>query len=150
MIQRFRGAKIPVLASSTSGGAETEGALAFVDNAVDSTTGTIMLKGEFQNRDGILWPGGFVNVRIRLFVEDSALVVPSAAVMSGQQGTYVFVVRDSTAAMTSVTVERESGALSIVRGTLAAGDRVVTDGQLALRPGARVQLRPASAPAGAR
>jgi membrane fusion protein, multidrug efflux system len=89
-------------------------------------------------------------VRIRLFVEDSVLVVPSAAVMSGQQGTYVFVVRDSAAAMTKVTVERESGELSIVRGELAAGDRVVTDGQLLLRPGARVQLRSAAEPAPAR
>jgi membrane fusion protein, multidrug efflux system len=150
VIQRYRSSRIPVLATPTGGGAETEGALTFVDNAVDSTTGTIMLKGEFQNREGTLWPGGFVNVRIRLFVEDSVLVVPSAAVMSGQQGTYVFVVRDSAAAMTKVTVERESGELSIVRGELAAGDRVVTDGQLLLRPGARVQLRSAAEPAPAR
>jgi multidrug efflux system membrane fusion protein len=135
MIQRYRSAHIPVVATATGGDAESEGYLSFVDNAVDSTTGTIMLKGEFQNQDGVLWPGGFVNVRIRLFVEDSVLVVPSAAVMGGQQGNYVFVVRDSTADMKAVTVERESGDLSVVKGEIAPGDRVVTDGQLLLRPG---------------
>jgi membrane fusion protein, multidrug efflux system len=141
VIQRYRNARIPVIATPTGGGVETEGSLSFVDNAVDSSTGTILLKGEFQNRDGTLWPGGFVNVRARLFVQDSVLVVPSAAVMGGQEGTYVFVVRDSTASMSKVTVEREAGDLSVVRGDLAAGDRVVTDGQLLLRPGARVQVR---------
>lgn len=146
IIQQYRGARIPVLATPTGGGTETEGNLTFVDNAVDSTTGTIMLKGEFLNRDGTLWPGGFVNVRTRLFVQDSVLVVPSAAVMGGQQGTYVFVVRDSTADMKKVTVEREAGELSVVRGELAPGDRVVTDGQLLLRPGARVQVRPGPEP----
>lgn len=142
MIQRYRSTRIPVLASATGGGTESAGSLTFVDNAVDSTTGTIMLKAEFENTDGALWPGGFVNVRIRLFVEDSVLVVPSAAVMGGQQGTYVFVVKDSTADMKSVTVEREAGNLSVVRGDLAPGDHVVTDGQLLLRPGTRVQIRP--------
>ena len=142
VIQRYRAARIPVAASPSGGDGETEGNLSFVDNAVDSTTGTIMLKGEFQNRDGTLWPGGFVNVRTRLFVQDSALVVPTAAVIGGQQGTYVFVVRDSTADMKKVTVDREAGDLSVVRpGELAPGDRVVTDGQLLLRPGARVQVR---------
>jgi membrane fusion protein, multidrug efflux system len=141
VIQRYRNARIPVLATPTGGGVETDGTLSFVDNAVDSTTGTIMLKGEFQNRDGTLWPGGFVNVRIRLFVQDSVLVVPSAAVMGGQQGSYVFVVKDSLASMAKVSVEREAGDLSVVQGELAPGDRVVTDGQLLLRPGARVQVR---------
>jgi len=142
VIQRYRKARIPVAATPSGGDAEAEGSLSFVDNTVDSTTGTIMLKGEFQNRDGTLWPGGFVNVRTRLFVQDSALVVPSAAVIGGQQGTYVFVVRDSTADMKKVTVDREAGDLSVVQaGELAPGDRVVTDGQLLLRPGARVQVR---------
>jgi multidrug efflux system membrane fusion protein len=147
MIQRYRGTRIPVVATPTGGGAGSEGTLSFIDNAVDSTTGTIMRKGEFQNRDGALWPGGFVNVQVRLFVEDSVLVVPSAAVMGGQQGNYVFVVKDSTASMKPVTVQRESGDLSVVKGELAAGDRVVTDGQLLLRPGARVQVRQTPTPA---
>lgn len=147
MIQRYRGTRIPVVATPTGGGAGSEGTLSFIDNAVDSTTGTIMLKGEFQNRDGALWPGAFVNVQVRLFVEDSVLVVPSAAVMGGQQGNYVFVVRDSTASIKQVTVQRESGDLSVVKGELAAGDRVVTDGQLLLRPGAKVQVRQAPTPA---
>ena len=90
----------------------------------------------------MLWPGGFVNVRLRLYVETSATVVPAAAVMTGQQGTYVFIVQpDSTAAMKLVTVEREAGDIAVISGEIKPGDRVVTDGQMLLRQGARVQIR---------
>lgn len=131
-----------VEATPTGGGTPTQGSLSFLDNAVDSTTGTILLKGSFPNREGLLWPGGFVNVRLRLYVETSALVVPAAAVMTGQEGTYVFTVQpDSTAAMKRVTVEREAGEFAVIQGDLKPGDRVVTDGQMLLRQGARVQER---------
>ena len=131
-----------VEATTTGGAAPIAGTLSFLDNAVDTTTGTILLKGSFPNRDGQLWPGGFVNVRLRLYVETSATVVPAAAVMSGQQGTYVFIVQpDSTAAMKKVTVEREAGDLAVISGEINPGDRVVTDGQMLLRQGARVQVR---------
>lgn len=139
-----------LLVEATAGGSAdtTSGSLSFLDNAVDTTTGTILLKGSFPNKDGLLWPGGFVNVRLRLYVETSATVVPSAAVMTGQQGTYVFIVQaDSTAAMKRVTVEREAGDVSIISGETKAGDRVVTDGQMLLRQGARVQIRNSSAAA---
>ena len=149
IIQQHRGTgDLLVEAVPTGGGQPSEGTLSFLDNAVDTTTGTILLKGSFPNRDGALWPGGFVNVRLRLYVEVSAIVVPAAAVMTGQQGTYVFIVQaDSTAAMKRVTVEREAGDLAVVSGELKPGDRVVTDGQMLLREGARVQIRTGAAAA---
>lgn len=147
MIQRYRNRRIAVRATPTGGGTESEGELSFVDNSVDSSTGTILLKASFPNRDGALWPGGFVNVRARLFTQDSVLVVPAVAVMGGQQGNYVFVVRDSAAAVARVTVEREADGLAVITGEVQPGDAVVTDGQLLLRPGARVQVRqPRAAP----
>jgi multidrug efflux system membrane fusion protein len=131
-----------VFASPTGGGSESEGTLVFVDNAVDTTTGTILLKGGFPNASGALWPGEFVNVRLRLYVNQNALVVPSSAVVTGQQGSIVFVVQpDSSAATKKVTVERSAGSMTIVSGDIKPGDRVVTDGQLRLRQGAKVQIK---------
>jgi multidrug efflux system membrane fusion protein len=131
-----------VEATSTGATTPTQGVLSFLDNAVDTTTGTILLKGSFPNQDGLLWPGGFVNVRLRLYVETSATVVPAAAVMTGQQGTYVFIVQpDSTASMRKVTVEREAGDVAVISGDVKPGEQVVTDGQMLLRQGARVQIR---------
>jgi multidrug efflux system membrane fusion protein len=141
-IQRYGSTRIAVLASPTGGGSGGEGTLAFVDNAVDTTTGTILLKGIFPNTDGVLWPGEFVNVRLRLFVDQNALVVPASAVVSGQQGSFVFVIQpDSTAATRPVKVDRTAGDVSIVSGDIKPGDRVVTDGQLRLRQGSKVQIK---------
>jgi multidrug efflux system membrane fusion protein len=127
------------------GGTASEGTLSFVDNAVDTATGTIMLKGTFPNQDGALWPGEFVNVRLRLYVDQDALTVPARAVVSGQQGSYVFVVqRDSTAATRPVKVVRQSGDLAVVSGEIQAGQQVVTDGQLRLRQGSKVQVKGAT------
>lgn len=141
-IQRYRSDRVAVLASPTGGSASSEGTLAFVDNAVDTTTGTILLKGRFLNTDGALWPGEFVNVRLRLFVDENALVVPAPAVVSGQQGSFVFVIQpDSSAVTRPITVDRTAGDISIVSGDLAPGDRVVTDGQLRLREGLKVQIK---------
>jgi multidrug efflux system membrane fusion protein len=142
-IQKYRGDQVAVLASPTGGGNASQGMLAFVDNAVDTTTGTILLKGSFPNTDGVLWPGEFVNVRLRLYVDQQALVVPSSAVISGQQGSFVFVVQpDSSAVTRAVKIARAAGDISIVSGQLKPGDRVVTDGQLRLRPGVKVQIKP--------
>jgi multidrug efflux system membrane fusion protein len=141
-IQRYRSDRMTVFASPTGGGSESEGTLVFVDNAVDTTTGTILLKGGFPNASGALWPGEFVNVRLRLYVNQNALVVPSSAVVTGQQGSIVFVVQpDSSAATKKVTVERSAGSMTIVSGDIKPGDRVVTDGQLRLRQGAKVQIK---------
>ena len=119
IIQRYRSDQIVVTAEPTAGGSPSQGTLAFVDNAVDTTTGTILLKGTFPNRDGALWPGEFVNVRLRLFVDQEALVVPASAVVSGQQGSFVFVIEpDSSAATRPVKVDRTAGDLAIVSGEI--------------------------------
>jgi multidrug efflux system membrane fusion protein len=145
LIQERRSEKLVVRAEPVGGGTASEGTLSFVDNAVDTATGTIMLKGTFPNQDGALWPGEFVNVRLRLYVDQDALTVPARAVVSGQQGSYVFVVqRDSTAATRPVKVVRQSGDLAVVSGEIQAGQQVVTDGQLRLRQGSKVQVKGAT------
>jgi membrane fusion protein, multidrug efflux system len=135
---------IVVRAEPSTGGDPSEGGLSFVDNAVDTSTGTILLKGRFPNDDGSLWPGAFVNVRLQLYVEPNALVVPAAAVVTGQQGSFVFVIQaDSSAASRAVTVNRTAGDYAVVSGDIQPGDRVVTDGQLRLRQGSKVQIKTA-------
>jgi membrane fusion protein, multidrug efflux system len=135
---------VVVRAEPSGGGDPSEGSLSFVDNAVDSTTGTILLKGRFPNDDGSLWPGSFVDVRLQLYVEPKALVIPNAAVVAGQQGNFVFVIQpDSSASTRPVTVSRTAGDLAIVSGELQPGDRVVIDGQLRLRQGSKVQIKAA-------
>jgi multidrug efflux system membrane fusion protein len=148
LIQRYRGDELVVRAEPVGGGSSSEGQLTFVDNAVDTTTGTILLKGTFPNADGVLWPGEFVNVRLRLYVERDALVVPATAVVTGQQGSFVFVVgEDSTAATKPVQLGRTAGDVAIVNGGLRPGERVVTDGQLRLQQGSKVQIKSAAEPA---
>jgi multidrug efflux system membrane fusion protein len=134
--------QLTALAAPTRDSATTiKGVLSFVDNQVDSATGSVLLKARFPNRDGSLWPGEFVNITLVLGVQEDAVVVPSQAVMQGQQGTYVFVVNgDGTAATQPVTVQRTLDSLSIVLG-VPAGALVVTDGQLRLTPNAKVDIR---------
>jgi len=145
LIQEHLGKSVVVRAEVFGGGEPAEGALSFVDNAVDTSTGTILLKGRFPNDDGSLWPGGFVNVRLQLYVEQDALVIPAVAVVSGQQGSFVFVVQaDSSAATKPVIVNRTAGDLAIVSGDVRPGDRVVVDGQLRLRQGSKVQIKAAA------
>jgi membrane fusion protein, multidrug efflux system len=142
LIQAHIGKDMVVRAEPSGGGDPSEGTLSFVDNAVDTTTGTILLKGRFPNDDGSLWPGGFVNVRLQLYVEPDALVIPAAAVVSGQQGSFVFVIQpDSSASTRAVTVSRTAGDFAIVTGEVQPGDRVVVDGQLRLRQGSKVQIK---------
>ncbi len=119
-----------------------EGQLTFVDNSVNTATGTIMLKGTFPNSDRRLWPGQFVNVLLTLSTQAGAIVVPTEAVQTGQQGTYVFVVKpDQTAESRPVTPGRSIGGQTVIDKGLLAGETVVTDGQLRLMPGARVQVK---------
>src|SRR5437660_7423644 len=128
-IQRYRRNRLPVLVSpSKQDTAFSAGELTFVDNSVDTATGTVLLKAEFPNRDNALWPGEFLNVRLQLYVQDKALVVPAQAVMTGQQGTYVFVLnQDGTARSQPVTVERPAGAYAVIAQGLRPGDEPVTD-----------------------
>jgi len=127
-----------------AGGSE-EGRLAFIDNTVDATTGTIRLKAIFQNADGALWPGEFVHVRLRLRVDASRTVIPNAAVEDGINGKYAWLVRSGRASMTPLTVTRtylpENGPeLAVIGSGVRPGDLVVTEGQLRLAAGARVLL----------
>jgi len=117
------------------------GTLTFIDNAVDTATGTVTLKATFDNHDGSLWAGQFAATTLRLFVEQNALVVPTQAVVTGQKGTYVYVVDGDTARQRPVTVERTAGGIAVVASGLTDGARVVTDGQSRLTPGARVSIR---------
>ncbi len=122
--------------------APVDGVLSFMDNEVDSTTGTVLLKARFANRDGALWPGEFVDVTLVVDVEAEATVVPAQAVMTGQQGTYVFIVNaDGTAGQRPVTVTRTVDSVAVLAAGLAPGTLVVTDGQLRLTPDARVEIR---------
>jgi multidrug efflux system membrane fusion protein len=118
------------------------GKLSFIDNAVDTATGTVQLKATFDNANGMLWAGQFAATSLHLFDEDSALVVPTQAVVAGQRGNYVYVVDPSdTARQRAVTVERTANGLAVISSGIRAGDRVVTDGQSRLTPDAPVNIR---------
>jgi multidrug efflux system membrane fusion protein len=116
------------------------GAVSFIDNSVDPTTGTIRMKGTFGNADHALWPGLFVQVNLILRTDPNAIVVPSVAVQTSQSGQFVYVVKpeDRTAELRSIAVERQQGDDSIISHGLKAGEEIVTDGQLRLNPGSRV------------
>lgn len=128
------------------------GSLFFIDNAVDTTTGTVQLKASFPNPNRRLWVGEFVATQLDLFMEQGALVVPASAVVTGQQGQYVYVISDSmTAKQRPVTVERTAGSLMVIANGLREGERVVTEGQSRLTPNAKVVLNtPQGAPMGGR
>ena len=116
------------------------GQLTFVDNNVDTTTGSIKLKGTFLNTDRALWPGEYVNVVLRMAVQQNALVVPNQAVQTGQDGTYVYVVKDGTAEMRPVTPGLRVDEDLVIDKGLEEGETVVAEGQLRLTPGSRVQI----------
>ena len=140
-VQRYRAAGTLAVrvAPPGPGVPPREGKLVFIDNAVDKATGTIALKAEFQNPDGALWPGQFVDVALVLTVIEKAVVVPTAAVQTGQQGPFVYVVEPGgTAAVRPVKPGPAAGERTVIASGLAAGDTVVTDGQLRLTPGAPV------------
>ena len=123
-------------------GAPATGLINFIDNAVDPTTGQIKVKGTFPNTDRRLWPGQYVNVNVTLSTEPNAIVVPSLAVQTGQQGTYVFVVKtDQTVDLRAVDVERTSGDQSVIKTGLKPGEIIVTDGHLRLNPGTKVSIK---------
>ncbi len=125
------------------------GWLSFIDNTVDQGTGTIKLKGEFANADRRLWPGQFVDVVLTLAQQPKAIVVPSQAILNGQQGQFVFVIkRDMTVEARPVTIDRSTDGQAVITKGLAAGEQVVTDGQLRLVPGvSKVELKQVVAPA---
>ena len=134
--------QLPVDAILPGDGRPEKGDFTFVDNAVNRATGMITLKGTFTNRENRLWPGQFVNVVLTLDMEPNVIMVPSQAVEKGQTGQYVFVVKsDDTVEMRPVmTGATIRGEMAILKG-VQAGEKVVTDGQLLLLPGARVSIK---------
>jgi membrane fusion protein, multidrug efflux system len=143
-VRKFMGRsrlRVEATPNGDSGGPE-EGYLSFIDNAVDTTTGTIKLKGTFANTDHRLWPGQFSTVSLRLSEEENAIVVPTQAVQTGQSGDFVYVVKpDMTADPRPVKVARNFQGESIIVKGIEPGETVVTDGQLRLLPGIKVQLK---------
>jgi membrane fusion protein, multidrug efflux system len=120
------------------------GILTFVDNGIDTSTGTIQLKATFPNADKALWPGQFLNVVLTLTTEKDVVVVPSPAVQTGQSGTYVMVVKDDlTVESRLVTVKRTVQNEAVIGSGLKPGEMVVTDGHLRLVPGSRVEIKKA-------
>ena len=127
---------------SDSHGPPSQGVLSFIDNSVDAATGTIKLKAIFSNSDRRLWPGQFLDVALTLSSQPGAIVVPSEAVQTGQQGPYVYVVKpDLTAELRPVTPGQAVGGIKVILKGLRPGETVVTDGQLRLFPGVKVQIK---------
>ena len=118
------------------------GKLVFIDNAIDTNTGMITLKAEFANVDKLLWPGQFVNVSLHLAMQPGAVVAPLRAVQQGDKGQFVFVVKpDMTADIRPVVVDRAMGEEAVIAKGLAAGETVITDGHLKVRPGGKVEIK---------
>ena len=142
-INSYRARGTLTVEARIDGGRRTAaGTLTFVNNTVDPTTGTIQLKATFPNADDALWPGQFVDV-VLMLASEAAVVVPAEAVQAGQQGSFVFVVKpDLTVESRRVKVGRRLPRELVIEEGLQAGERVVTDGQLRLVPGARVEIKP--------
>jgi multidrug efflux system membrane fusion protein len=138
----------PLLIQVTSDGESAKtGTLRFIDNSVDNTTGTIKLKAEFQNADHALWPGQFVNVNAQLSLERGRIVVPSRTIQTGPQGKYVWVMNpsDDTVAMRPVQVLRnynppKTAEEAVIGSGLQSGEMVISEGQMRLAPGMKVQV----------
>jgi membrane fusion protein, multidrug efflux system len=143
-IKRYMAAgslKVEAFMADPSGPAE-QGVLSFIDNMVDATTGTIRIKGIFDNKQRRLWPGRFVDVTVTLTSLPNAVVAPSRAIQTGQEGPYVFVIKPDRSVETRPVVigEELDGETVVLRG-VAYGESVVTDGHLRLTPGAKVEIR---------
>ncbi|MGC1106282.1 MAG: efflux RND transporter periplasmic adaptor subunit [Candidatus Acidiferrales bacterium] len=134
--------KLAIQAVPSDNSKPENGFLTFVNNTVDATTGTIQLNGTFQNSDSRLWPGGFVTVTLRLSEQTNATVVPSQAVMTGQDGDYLFVVKpDMTVDLRTVKVSLTEHGLSVITDGVKPGETVVTDGQVRLIAGTKVRIK---------
>jgi len=143
-IQRRMGkGNVPVRVTTADSGKVAEaGQLAFLDNAVDSLTGTVTAKARFENQTDALWPGEYVRVSVQLDVQPNATAVPSRAVLAGQEGNYVFVVgNDRVAKVRPITPGRIVGGFTTIDKGLVLGEQVVVDGQSRLTPNAKVDLK---------
>jgi len=144
-IQRYYrgGNALQVRATPSEGsGVPLLGTLAFVDNNVDSTTGTVLLKARFSNPEGTMWPGQYMSVALQLYVDPNALTLPSPAVLTGQQGTYVYTIDTAgTARQRPVQVARTVDTVTVIASGLTDGERVIVDGQSRLVPGSKVAIK---------
>src|SRR5262249_51629135 len=132
--------KLNVIATDKKGNNPVTGSLSFINNEVSRNTGTIELKGLFDNEKRVLWPGEFANVTMTLTTQTGVVVVPSQAVESGQNGMYIYVIKpDKTAEVRLVTPGDTVGQETIIKNGVQPGETVVTDGQLRLLPGAKVE-----------
>jgi multidrug efflux system membrane fusion protein len=141
-------AKAPLKVTANAAGDGKGGIIGevdFIDNRVDLMTGTLRLKGLYTNQDERLWPGQFVDVVLTLS-EEEGVVVPAEAVQASQKGRAVWVIKpDQTAEMRQVTVRRQVGDQAVLDKGVEAGETVVTDGQLRLAPGSKVEIKTAAA-----
>jgi membrane fusion protein, multidrug efflux system len=146
-IRQYDAAHPLVVTASPGSGPAEQGKLRFIDNAVDTTSGTIKLKALFDNPKLQFWPGQFVNVKAQLALEPNRVVVPTQTVQTGPDGKYVWVVSsESSVSMRPVSVLREWGADSVIGGGLHPGEMVISEGQIRLTPGAKVRLLKQQAP----
>jgi multidrug efflux system membrane fusion protein len=127
-----------------------QGTVLLINNEIDQSTGTIQLKATFPNKDHALWPGQFIDAQLLVETRHNAVTVPSAAVQLGPQGVYAYVVKpDNTVQMVPIKVSSaNAGApMVLIESGLSAGDNVVVDGQVKLRPGVTVKATAAPRPA---
>ena len=145
-IRRNQARSAMAVTAKSASGSIAAGVLRFLDNSVDPTTGTIKLKAEFPNRERQLWPGSFATVRARLKEEPNRVVIPSKTVQTGPSGKYVWVLDSKNSpAMRPVTVDRPWASpdgleYSVIAQGLQSGERVVSEGQMRLAPGASVHI----------
>ena len=121
-----------------------DGKLVFIDNAVNTATGTVMFKAGLPNRQEQLWPGQYVGVTLQLALQQDAVVVPQSAVLTGQQGNYVYVVENGVAEQRPVKVDRQLGEVAVIASGLKAGEELVIAVPRNLRPGLHVTAAPAN------
>ena len=138
--QNEKGMRIEILADR-SGPPTAEGKLVFIDNTITPQTGTVLLKTSVVNKEELLWPGQFVNVRIVLRIEPEAVVVPDAAVQPGQDGSFVYLIsEDSKVKVQPIKISRQIGTEVVIGSGVKAGDHVITEIPQALQPGATVRV----------
>lgn len=138
---RETGVKASVEATLQNGATISGGHVAFIENSVDPQTGTILVRALFDNKDAKLWPGTLASVRATLRTDKNVVTVPNEAVQNGQRGSFVFVIDDGAAKVREVTVSRTVGGDTIIEKGLNGDETVVTDGQLSLRDGSRVDIK---------
>src|SRR6185312_7206293 len=151
LVRRYDAAHPLVVKATPDGGTTEEGKLRFIDNTVDTTTGTIKLKAQFDNPHHQLWPGRFVNVQAQLAVQADQVVVPTATVQTGPNGKFVWVKGDDDAvSIRPIDVARTWKDNSVITSGLKAGETVISEGQMRLAPGVKVHvLAPKEASEGA-